>query len=201
MSYDKYIKYKTKYLQLKAKHVQQGGARGWVIRDRCKHGMPPTNEITEEESNLLDIKKIKGTQVIIRSKELLPTIFYSYVINADGITGTRISKRGTGFFEYEMMYVENPSASFEHIIKKYVQMIRENLQIKLTPCQIAEFKEAKSKALDDSIKKYNMGMPVKSPEYFANLTYTIEYADEVSKGIMRDMKQYKFHLDRVIEHS
>jgi hypothetical protein len=100
MSYDKYIKYKTKYLQLKAKHVQQGGAGGWVIRDRCKHGMPPTKEITEQESILLDTKKIKGTQVIIRSNELLPAISYSYVINADGITGTRKSKRGANFFEY-----------------------------------------------------------------------------------------------------
>jgi hypothetical protein len=96
------------------------------------------------------------------------------------------------------MYVENPSASFEHIIKKYVQMIRENLQIKLTPCQIAEFKEAKFKALDDSVKKHDIGMPVKSPEYFTNLTYTIEYAEAVSKGITCDMKQYEFHLNRVI---
>lgn len=75
MSYDKYIKYKTKYLQLKAKHVQQGGAGRWTIA-------PGTMPITPTESKLLDERKSKGTSV---------NIGYSYVINSDGRTGTRTS--------------------------------------------------------------------------------------------------------------
>ncbi len=33
MSYDKYIKYKSKYLKLKAKYTQVGGGLLWVITD------------------------------------------------------------------------------------------------------------------------------------------------------------------------
>ena len=90
MSYDKYIKYKTKYLQLKAKHVQQGGAYMWVITD------PRTTPITPAESRLLEEQSI-----IINSGELGPGYSYSYKINANG-TGTRTSKTGT----YEMTYVQ-----------------------------------------------------------------------------------------------
>ena len=94
MSYDKYIKYKTKYLQLKAKHVQQGGAGTWTIA-------PGTTPITPAESELLEERSI-----IIKSGELGPGYSYSYVIRTNG-TGTRISRSGA----FEMNYITVPDAS------------------------------------------------------------------------------------------
>lgn len=101
MSYDKYIKYKTKYLQLKAKHVQQGGAGIWVIADG-------TTPITPEESKLLDKRKILGQEVVIGSKNLSPGYMYSYVINADGVTGSRTSMKDGVKTAYKMTYKSDP---------------------------------------------------------------------------------------------
>ena len=52
MSYDKYIKYKNKYLQLKAKYTQVGGAGMWTII--YEKGQTETTPITQEESNRLN---------------------------------------------------------------------------------------------------------------------------------------------------
>jgi hypothetical protein len=106
MSYDKYIKYKSKYLQLKAKYTQVGGAGLWTIF--YKEGQKKTTPITQQESNALNkvISKNKGTIVIIDHGELKDTqgerlkndkgeMNYSYVINADGKTGKRKSLSGT----------------------------------------------------------------------------------------------------------
>lgn len=104
MSYDKYIKYKTKYLQLKAKNVQQGGAMMRVIDSG-------TTPITITESELLDKRKIPGQRVVIGSKELSPNYRYSYVINADGISGTRTSMKDGVLTIYKMTYKNVPDAS------------------------------------------------------------------------------------------
>jgi hypothetical protein len=113
MSYDKYIKYKSKYLQLKAKYTQVGGAGMWTISK--KEGQKDTTPITQEESDALNkvISNKKGQKVIIKHGELrdmngnklinykdgIPNeMNYKYVINADGKSGTRISLKG----EYDM---------------------------------------------------------------------------------------------------
>lgn len=109
MSYDKYIKYKSKYLQLKAKYTQVGGAGMWTIS--YKGGQPKTTPITQEESNALNevISKNMGKEVIINFGDLKDKydnklvnvkgeMNYKYVINADGINGKRISYNG----EYDM---------------------------------------------------------------------------------------------------
>jgi len=93
MSYDKYIKYKTKYLQLKAKHVQQGGAGKWIIE-------VGTTPITLAESRLLEERKSNG----IPGKPVI--IGYSYVINPNGITGIRTSLKGGVKINYPMKRLE-----------------------------------------------------------------------------------------------
>jgi len=107
MSYDKYIKYKSKYLQLKAKYTQVGGAGMWTISK--KEGQKDTTPITQEESDALNkvISNKKGQKVIIKHGELrdmngnklinykdgIPNeMNYKYVINANGINGTRESR-------------------------------------------------------------------------------------------------------------
>ena len=106
MSYDKYIKYKNKYLQLKAKYTQVGGNLIWVIDNLLQHGPPATTPITQEESALLVLNSTSGKQQVIefghlrnanghKLKNEKGEMNYKYVINADGRTGTRSSKKGT----------------------------------------------------------------------------------------------------------
>jgi hypothetical protein len=110
MSYDKYIKYKNKYLQLKAKYTQVGGGLMWTINNLSQYGLPVTTPITQEESNAI-LKRMQLSEnrsVNIDSKTLLNVSGnkindYGYTINSDGITGTRNSKRG----KYDMTLKES----------------------------------------------------------------------------------------------
>jgi hypothetical protein len=121
MSYDKYIKYKSKYLQLKAKYTQVGGAGMWTIS--YEEGGKITTPITLEESNTLNeaISKNKGKEVIINYGDLRDKngkklkndkgdMNYKYIINADGISGTRISTNG----EYKMIFVPDDTQGASH---------------------------------------------------------------------------------------
>ena len=113
MSYDKYIKYKNKYLQLKAKYTQVGGNFKWAIDNVYQHGPTATTLITQQESDALNevILKNKGHAVTIKSKELKDAsnkkYDYSYTINADGITGTRSSLKGT--YNMKLRYYAPPA--------------------------------------------------------------------------------------------
>ncbi len=53
MSYDKYVKYKNKYLQLKAIYTQIGGVRMWIIDESQEK--PKTTAIYREESEALNV--------------------------------------------------------------------------------------------------------------------------------------------------
>lgn len=121
MSYDKYIKYKSKYLQLKAKYTQVGGAGMWTIF--YEEGRKITTPITLEESNTLNetISKNKGKEVIINYGDLRDIngkklkndkgdMNYKYIINADGISGTRISTNGN----YKMILVRDDTQGASH---------------------------------------------------------------------------------------
>ena len=110
MSYDKYIKYKNKYLQLKAKYTQVGGAGMWTINNLSQYGHPATTPITQEESNAI-LKRMslsKNRSVNIDSGTLLNVSSnkmndYGYTIYSNGTTGTRNSKRG----KYDMTLKES----------------------------------------------------------------------------------------------
>jgi hypothetical protein len=110
MSYDKYIKYKSKYLQLKAKYTQVGGAGMWTIF--YEEGQTKTTPITPEESDRLNevIRKNKEKEVSIKIDDLRDkndkklvnykdgiknVMNYRYEIDANGKTGTRTSLSGT----------------------------------------------------------------------------------------------------------
>ena len=101
MSYDKYIKYKNKYLQLKAKYTQVGGAKRWVITNVHQHGITATTQITIEESDALNKVKSfnKGRAVSIPLNNLVDATGnrynYIYTIDANGETGKRTSLKGT----------------------------------------------------------------------------------------------------------
>ena len=94
MSYDKYIKYKNKYLQLKAKYTQIGGGQIWFIEQPYNHEFLQTAEITITENNAL-LRMIKiGEMVVINPGTLLDENKkkindFSYIINSDGVSGTR----------------------------------------------------------------------------------------------------------------
>jgi hypothetical protein len=122
MSYDKYIKYKNKYLQLKAKYTQVGGNLKWEIDNVFEHGEPATTQITKEESALLVLNSTSGKQKVIdyghlineRGQKLINEegeMNYKYVINADGRLGSRSSKKGT--YEMTLTYIpdDTPRAS------------------------------------------------------------------------------------------
>ena len=66
MSYDKYIKYKNKYLQLKAKYTQVGGAGMWTIIKNL--GQLDTTPITKQESDALNhaVSKNPGKNIEIK---------------------------------------------------------------------------------------------------------------------------------------
>ncbi len=124
MSYDKYIKYKNKYLQLKAKYTQVGGAGMWTIE--YEEGQDKTTPITQEESDRLNdiIRQNMNANITIepstlknKDNDLLTNekgdMKYKYIIHADGKTGKRISKSG----EYTMKLTEStppPSASYRY---------------------------------------------------------------------------------------
>lgn len=115
MSYDKYIKYKNKYLQLKAKYTQVGGVKMWTIIKNPEQ--LDTTPITKQESDALNhtVSKNLGKNIEIKSGELKDIngnnvkdaegkpVGYRYTINSDGTTGQRISKKGT----YKMTLTES----------------------------------------------------------------------------------------------
>lgn len=115
MSYDKYIKYKSKYLQLKAKYTQVGGGLLWVITNLSQHGKA-TESITQIESDAINKRipyssdksvEIKsGTLTDDKGKKIND---YGYTINSEGNKGTRNSLRG----KYDMMlqYIPDSHAS------------------------------------------------------------------------------------------
>jgi len=59
----------------------------------------------------MEERKLKGTQVVIGSKNLSPEYSYSYVINTDGVTGFRKSKKYGVLTAYKMTYEYVPDAS------------------------------------------------------------------------------------------
>jgi hypothetical protein len=103
MSYDKYIKYKSKYLQLKAKYTQVGGGRLWVITNLHQFG-DATTQITQIESDAINRQLPYLPVLLDKSKNIIPKTLtddkgnlinnYGYTINSDGNTGTRNSIRG-----------------------------------------------------------------------------------------------------------
>jgi len=122
MSYDKYIKYKNKYLQLKAKYTQVGGNLKWVIDNVFEHGEPATTQITKEESALLVLNSTSGKEQVIEAGHLINErgqklkneegeMNYEYVINADGRTGSRSSKKGTYKMTLKFISDDTPRAS------------------------------------------------------------------------------------------
>jgi hypothetical protein len=117
MSYDKYIKYKNKYLQLKAKYTQVGGAGMWTIFKTEKQ--LTTTPITQEESDALNaiIQFNKGMELNFDSSVLRDKrgqsltnkhgdMKYIYIINADGKTGKRTSING----EYDMIFIPDDTS-------------------------------------------------------------------------------------------
>jgi len=84
MEYQKYLKYKTKYLQLKAKLTQLGGAIRWVVVDKTK------KPITDTDSELIQQQYLKNNsgRFSLRKKD------YNYVLKIGERTGIRINNLG-----------------------------------------------------------------------------------------------------------
>ncbi len=127
--YDKYIKYKNKYLQLKAKYTQIGGIGKkielqdfkdmtgiWVIDIILNGELKSASGISQAESDAL-VKRIPKTgdkSVVIGSGSLKDDnnkviSHYEYVINSDGVTGKRISYRGTENIRFDKTRNTPPS--------------------------------------------------------------------------------------------
>jgi hypothetical protein len=88
MDYQKYLKYKTKYLQLKAKFLTQlGGAPRWNVEDTSKKG------ITQSESNYIQQQyEIKNSnEFTIPSTHSAQR--YRYRLNIGKGTGVRINNK------------------------------------------------------------------------------------------------------------
>lgn len=114
MSYDKYIKYKNKYLQLKAKYTQVGGVGMWTINKNP--GQLDTTPITKQESDALNYAVSKNPRQVIeiKSKELKDRngnnvidaqgkpVGYQYRIETDGKRGVRISYKNGTLIVYNM---------------------------------------------------------------------------------------------------
>ncbi len=83
MEYQKYLKYKTKYLQLKAKLTQLGGADRWFVDPKSEK-----REITETESYYIQQQYATGNP----NEFSIPTDKYRYQLNIGAGTGVRISK-------------------------------------------------------------------------------------------------------------
>lgn len=88
MEYQKYLKYKTKYLQLKAKLTQLGGAFRWVVEDQSN------KPINDTDSALIQQQYLAGNSNIfsLRPKD------YRYRLNIGSRTGVRINNLNQEIF-------------------------------------------------------------------------------------------------------
>jgi hypothetical protein len=85
MEYQKYLKYKTKYLQLKAKLTQLGGAPRWNVN---------VAPITPEESKYIQQKYVAGFSNSFEIPSPYSTQGYKYKLDIDKGTGVRINITG-----------------------------------------------------------------------------------------------------------
>jgi len=169
MDYQKYLKYKTKYLQLKAKLTQLGGVIRWVVEDQSKKA------ITSSESTYIQKQYLaRNTNVFfINPPDSIEK--YRYQLNIGSGTGVRInfknervniiqkndtptttpggravSKEGEyGEEQSSMPSVSKPSpisldiSRAQQIIKKYVEEFNKDKQKQLTDIEYNEIYSAK----------------------------------------------------------
>ncbi len=87
MEYQKYLKYKTKYLQLKAKLTQLGGAIRWVVVDKKNKPITPNeSEFIQQQYEKRNINEFTIPPTLTQEK-------YRYRLNIGMGTGERINFR------------------------------------------------------------------------------------------------------------